>query len=163
MHKMHNLFFFRFCRFRRRRSAYWESRRWRRTTTRPGSVRIQHESPGRPGFWPWTCENSIFFKLCYWNGQGYATCRRRHQHSGSNRCWHKRMGTDTAPLKVYSERCGGTARRAQLKRKASEITRSASETFAYCTSRTSSIEDTSMLLSAFSNVRYIFKFFHLIV
>ena len=37
----------------------------------------------------------------------------------------KRMGTDTAPLNVYSERCGGTARRAQLKRKASEITRSA--------------------------------------
>jgi len=70
----------------------------------------------------------------------------------------KRMGTDTAPLKVYSERCGGTARRAQLKRKASEITRSACETFAYCTSRTSSI-----LLSAFSNVRDIFKFFHLIV
>ena len=25
----------------------------------------------------------------------------------------KRMGTDTAPLNVYSERCGGTARRAQ--------------------------------------------------
>ena len=23
-----------------------------------------------------TCENSTFFKLCYWNGQGYATCRR---------------------------------------------------------------------------------------
>ena len=89
MHKMHNLFFFRLCRFRRRRSAYWETRRCRRTTTRPGSVRRQHESPGRPGFWPWTCENSTFFKLCYWNGQGYATCRRRHLHSGSNRCWQE--------------------------------------------------------------------------
>ena len=69
----------------------------------------------------------------------------------------KRMGTD------FSERCGGTARRAQLKRKASEITRSACETFAYCTSRTSSIEDTAMLLSPFSNVRDIFKFFRLII
>jgi len=64
----------------------------------------------------------------------------------------KRMGTDTAPLNVYSERCGGTARRAQLKRKASEITRSACETFAYCTSRTTSIQDTAMLLSAYANV-----------
>ena len=75
----------------------------------------------------------------------------------------KRMGTDSAPLKVYSERCGGTARRALLKRKASEITRSACETFAYCTSRTSSIEDTAMLLSTFSNVRGILKFVYLIV
>ena len=75
----------------------------------------------------------------------------------------KRMGTDTAPLKVYSERCGRTARRAQLKRKASDITRSACETFAYCTSRTSSIEDTAILFSAFSNVRDIFKFVYLIV
>ena len=68
------------------------------------------------------------------------------------------MGTDTAPLKVYSERCGGTARRAQLKRKASEISRSACETFAYCTSRTtsiSSIQDTAMLLSTYANVSYI--------
>ena len=64
----------------------------------------------------------------------------------------KRMGTDTAPLNVYSERCGGTARRAQLKRKASEITRSACETFAYCTSRTTSIQDTAMLLSTYANV-----------
>ena len=75
----------------------------------------------------------------------------------------KRMGTDTAPLKVYSERCGGKARRAQLKRKASEITRSACETFAYCTSRTTSIEDTAMLLSAFSNVRDIFIFVYSLV
>ena len=63
----------------------------------------------------------------------------------------KRMGTDTAPLKVYSERCGGTARRAQVKRKASELTRFACEIFADCTLRTSSIADTAMLLSAFSN------------
>ena len=67
----------------------------------------------------------------------------------------KRMGTDTAPLNVYSERCGGTARRAQLKRKASEISRSACETFAYCTSRTTSIQDTAMLLSTYANVSYI--------
>ena len=65
----------------------------------------------------------------------------------------KRIGADTAPLNVYSERCGGTARLAQLKRKASEITRSTCETFAYCTSRTSSIEGTAMPISAFSTVR----------
>ena len=75
----------------------------------------------------------------------------------------KRMGTDTAPLKVYSERCGGTAKRAQVKRKASEITRSVCETFANGTLRTSSIQDTAMLLAAFVNVRDIFKFVYLFV
>jgi len=72
MHKMHN-FFFRLCRFGRRRSAYWALRRWRRTTTRPGPGKGLNRSPWRPVCWPWTCENSTFFKLCYWNGQGYAT------------------------------------------------------------------------------------------
>ena len=64
----------------------------------------------------------------------------------------KRLGTDRLRLKVYSERTGGTARKERLKRKAADITRSACETFAYCTSRTTSIEDTAMLLSAFANV-----------
>lgn len=70
----------------------------------------------------------------------------------------KRLRTESAPLNVYSERTGGAARKERLKRKASDITRSACETFAYCTSRTTSIEDTAMLLSAFTNVSDIFKY-----
>ena len=35
----------------------------RRNTTRPGSVRIQHESPGRPGFWPWTVQLMSWYHL----------------------------------------------------------------------------------------------------
>ena len=70
----------------------------------------------------------------------------------------KRLRTESAPLNVYSERTGGAARKERLKRKASDITRSACETFAYCTSRTTTIEDTAMLLSAFANVSDIFKY-----
>ena len=66
----------------------------------------------------------------------------------------KRVGTDTAPLNVYSEPYCRTARRAQLKRKASEITRSGCETFAYCTSRITSIQDTAMLLYTYANVTH---------
>ena len=38
----------------------------------------------------------------------------------------KRMGTDKSPIKVFSERCGRTAKRVALKKKAAEITRSPS-------------------------------------
>ena len=60
--------------------------------------------------------------------------------------------TGPHPLNIPSERCGGEGRRALLKRKASHISRSSCEIFAYCASRTTSIEDASMLLSAVGNV-----------
>lgn len=69
----------------------------------------------------------------------------------------KRLGTYSVPLKLYTERTGGAARRERLKRKASDITRSECESFAFCTSRTTSIEDTAILLSAFANVSDILK------
>ena len=61
-------------------------------------------------------------------------------------------GREPETLNIPSERCGGESRRAALKRKASDISRSACEAFAYCSSRTTSIEDSSMLLSAIGNV-----------
>ena len=159
MRKMQSLFFFRLCRFRRRRSAF-ENRdndggppqdqdpledSMRAQEDQGGPVRIPHSS---------NCAIGMANAMQLAGRDTYIQAAIDDE---------KRMGTDTAPLKVYSERCGGTARRAQLKRKASEITRSACETFACCTSRTSAIEDTAMLLSTFSNVRDILKFVYLIV
>jgi hypothetical protein len=60
--------------------------------------------------------------------------------------------TGVAPLDIPCERCGGESRRESLKRRAHDITRSAAEIFAYCTSRTTSIEDSGELLSTFGNV-----------
>jgi hypothetical protein len=53
---------------------------------------------------------------------------------------------------ITSERCGGEARRAILKRKARFITRSAAETFAYCTSNTVANEDAADILQTFTKV-----------
>jgi hypothetical protein len=60
--------------------------------------------------------------------------------------------TGQAPLNIPFERCGGESRRQLLKRRAHDITRSTAEIFAYCTSRTTSIQDTGEILSAFGNV-----------
>ena len=60
--------------------------------------------------------------------------------------------TGPGPLRIPSERCGGESRRAALKRKVTHISRSTAEIFAYCTSRTLSIEDAAQLLSAVTNV-----------
>ena len=54
--------------------------------------------------------------------------------------------------KIPSERCGGEARRANLKRKARHIARSAAETFAFSTLRTVSIEEAADILETFGNV-----------
>ena len=59
------------------------------------------------------------------------------------------------------ERCGGDSRRVMLKRKAHDITRSTSEMFAFCTSRTTSIDDAAELISSFSNVRVLLSSHHL--
>ena len=58
-------------------------------------------------------------------------------------------------LPVASERAGGESRRAGLKRKASEITRSAAEDFALLTTRTTSARAAADFLSTVANVRYI--------
>jgi hypothetical protein len=60
--------------------------------------------------------------------------------------------TGVAPLDIPCERCGGESRRESLKRRAHDITRSTAEIFAYCTSRTTSIEDSAEILSTFGNV-----------
>ena len=54
---------------------------------------------------------------------------------------------------IPSERCGGEARRANLKRKARYITRSVAETFAYWTLNTVSIDDARDILQTFAIVR----------
>lgn len=51
-----------------------------------------------------------------------------------------------------SERCGGEARRLLLKRKASKMSRSLSETFAYLTSKTASAQEATDVLQTFGNV-----------
>jgi hypothetical protein len=61
------------------------------------------------------------------------------------------MGPDKQ-IDVPSERCGGGVRRIQLKRKATEMSRSLSETFAYLTSKTASTEDAAAVLQSFGNV-----------
>lgn len=61
------------------------------------------------------------------------------------------MGPDKQ-IDVPSERCGGGVRRIQLKRKATEMSRSLSETFAYLTSTTASTEDAAAVLQSFGNV-----------
>ena len=58
----------------------------------------------------------------------------------------------TEGLPVASERAGGTGRRAGLKRKAGEITRSAAEDFALLTTRTSSMRYAADFLSTVGNV-----------
>jgi hypothetical protein len=56
------------------------------------------------------------------------------------------------PLHVPSERPGGHARRELLKQRASTISRSQAEAFAFSTSKTLSLEDTDDFLQAFGNV-----------
>ena len=60
--------------------------------------------------------------------------------------------TGVAPLDIPCERCGGESRRQLLKRRAHDISRSTAEIFAYCTSRTTSIDDSAEILSSFGNV-----------
>ena len=57
------------------------------------------------------------------------------------------MGPDSE--NIPGERCGGEARRANLKQKARFITRSVAETFAYCTSKTVSNEDAGDILKTY--------------
>ena len=64
------------------------------------------------------------------------------------------IGADAS--NIPSERCGGEARRANLKRKARHIARSVAETFAYCSMRTVSIEEAAEILQTFGNVRIIY-------
>jgi len=59
-------------------------------------------------------------------------------------------------LPVSSERAGGESRRTGLKRKASQITRSAAEDFALLTSRTTSARDAADFLSTVGNVSIVF-------
>ena len=60
--------------------------------------------------------------------------------------------TGEGPLNIPCERCGGESRRQLLKRRAHDISRSTAEIFAYCTSRTTSIDDSAEILSSFGNV-----------
>ena len=66
-----------------------------------------------------------------------------------------RMAENVPPIPrhVLSERPGGESRREILKSRATNISRSVCETFAYATSRTISEEDTAAILETFSNVR----------
>ena len=57
------------------------------------------------------------------------------------------------PMRIPSELCRGESRQETLKRTADHISRSTSEFFAYCTSRTS-IEDAAQLLSAVTNLSF---------
>ncbi len=59
-----------------------------------------------------------------------------------------------AGLPVASERAGGDGRRAELKRKAGEITRSAAEDFALLTTRTSCMRFAADFLSTVANVSF---------
>ena len=59
-----------------------------------------------------------------------------------------------AGLPTASERAGGDGRRAVLKRKAGEITRSAAEDFALLTTRTSSMRYAADFLSTVANVSF---------
>ena len=59
-----------------------------------------------------------------------------------------------AGLPIASERAGGDGRRAGLKRKAGEITRSAAKDFALLTTRTSSMRYAADFLSAVANVSF---------
>ena len=54
---------------------------------------------------------------------------------------------------IPSERCGGEARQANLKRKARYITQSVAKTFAYCTLNTVSAENAADILQTFANAQ----------
>ena len=54
---------------------------------------------------------------------------------------------------IPSKRCGGEARRANLKRKARYTTQSVAETFVYCTLNTVSTENAADIIQTFANVR----------
>ena len=62
------------------------------------------------------------------------------------------LATGPDPLRIPSQRCGGESRGELLNGKAAHISRQTSEIFAYCTSRTMSIEAAAQLLSAVTNV-----------
>ena len=57
------------------------------------------------------------------------------------------------PVHIPCERPGGESRRAIMKARAATVPRSVCETFAFCTSRTISAEDTAVVLETFGNVR----------
>ncbi len=59
-----------------------------------------------------------------------------------------------AGLPIAGERAGGDGRRAGLKRKAGDITRSAAEDFALLTTRTSSMRYATYFLSTVANVSF---------
>ena len=88
-------------------------------------------------------------------GQAADMCKAMFQAGGPN---YQKVLQDagiqmaTHSGNIPSERCGGEARRAILKRKARFITRSAAETFAYCTSNTVANEDAADILQTFTNV-----------
>ena len=62
-----------------------------------------------------------------------------------------------------SERCGGEARRANLKRKARYIMLSVAKTFVYCTLNTVSIEDAGDISQTFANVNISFFYKFLLI
>ena len=88
--------------------------------------------------------------------QRQADMRKTMQAAGGPNIEHVIRAIDTDmgpnPDPIPSERCGGELRRASLKRKASRISRSTAETFAYLTSKTSSIEEAADVLETFGNV-----------
>ena len=75
-------------------------------------------------------------------------------HKSSSYDMHKEIAVDddSLPRHVPSERTGGEARREILKSRAADISLSASEVFAFATSRTISCEDTAVVLKTFENV-----------
>ena len=85
-----------------------------------------------------------------------ADMRKTMQAAGGPNIEHVMRAIDTDmgpnPDPIPSERCGGELRRASLKRKASRISRSTAEVFAYLTSKTSSIEEAADVLETFGNV-----------
>ena len=108
--KCNFFFFFRLWWFRRQGSAYWESRQWRRTTTRPGSIGRQHESPGRPGFlalesgldlWEF---HILQIVLLQW--PGYATCTSGGSHR-ANRAKQPIWFVPVRPVRVIRTFRGG--------------------------------------------------------
>ena len=87
-----------------------------------------------------------------------ADMRKTMQAAGGPNIEHVMRAIDTDmgpnPDPIPSERCGGELRRASLKRKASRISRSAAEVFAFLTSKTSSIEEAADVLESFGNVSF---------
>ena len=78
-----------------------------------------------------------------------------HQTSSYNliQVFQDAQAMPVIPVHIPCERPGGEARRAIMKARAHTVPRSVCETFAFCSSRTISAEDTAVVLETFGNVR----------